>query len=299
MQKFYFQQDKFFSEAQSLRNAFEKKFKNPKHTDANRFVWDYWHVPQQYTFVRTPAYHFFPKAVYARFEKALLQWGKQTLGCTAISPPWLSYYIDGCGQEFHSDVPHGPWAYVYSLTPWKDRKFTGGETMLMRPSVLNYWQNFQDSKDRELDSFVEFLPSPFNRLTVFDPRFPHGVSKVQGTQDPREARLVIHGWFVEPKPVLEGPLSAKQVAPILDEAVERFQQKIADYGRMNGTMSTRIKVNASGKVQASLVLANTLLSTEGNGSLVGLESIWKKTVSLLRFPKARGSTAITLPLLFR
>jgi hypothetical protein len=46
-------------------------------------------------------------------------------GCRAISPVWMSYYIDGCGQDLHCDSFHGPFAYVLSLTPWEGRDFTG------------------------------------------------------------------------------------------------------------------------------------------------------------------------------
>ena len=45
----------------------------------------------------------------------------------------------------------------------------------------------------ELQHLVTRVPSPFNRLTVFDPRFPHGVREVRGTRDPRKGRLVLHG----------------------------------------------------------------------------------------------------------
>lgn len=51
---------------------------------------------------------------------------------------------------------------------------------------------------------VTFVEPEFNRLTVFDPRLPHGVRPVRGTQDPREARLVLHGWFTEPTPFFTG-----------------------------------------------------------------------------------------------
>lgn len=45
----------------------------------------------------------------------------------------------------------------------------------------------------ELQHLVTRVPAPFNRLTVFDPRFPHGVRQVHGTRDPRKGRLVLHG----------------------------------------------------------------------------------------------------------
>ena len=90
-------------------------------------------------------------------------------------------------------MPHGPWAFVLSLTEWEARKFTGGETMLIRPEVLNYWSNFDSAAVVERGSLVRLVPAEFSRLTVFDPRLPHGVPAVEGTHDPREGRLVLHG----------------------------------------------------------------------------------------------------------
>lgn len=152
--------------------------------DGTRFVWDYWHVPDQYTLLRTPAADFFGDKLFeARvavfstlppqpkdsrpaistsptllrsppvralsacayslscsqgLESRLLDFGQERLGCGNISPVWLSNYVHGCRQELHADLPHGPWAFVLSLTP-APRRFTGGETMILKPSVLDYW----------------------------------------------------------------------------------------------------------------------------------------------------------------
>ena len=35
------------------------------------------------------------------------------------------------------------------------------------------------------------MPPKWNRLTIFDARLPHGVRRVEGTRDPREARCVL------------------------------------------------------------------------------------------------------------
>jgi hypothetical protein len=74
------------------------RFENPLNTTGDRFVWDYWHVPDQYTLLRTPADQFFPQEEYQGLEDALLEYGEQHLGCRGISPIWLSYYVDGCRQ---------------------------------------------------------------------------------------------------------------------------------------------------------------------------------------------------------
>lgn len=292
--------DNFYSGATKMRQHFESQFKNPRETKTQRFVWDYWHVPDQYTLLRTPAYYYFPKSVYESFHKYLVQWGRENLGCHDISAPWLSYYINGCSQSLHSDVPHGPWAYVFSLTPWRGRKWTGGETLVLKPQVLDYWNHFTQEKDRELNSFVDRVPALFNRLTVFDPRFPHGVTEVRGTQDPLEARLVIHGWFVEPRPYVIGGLSTAAVQEGLAAPLESLQNFIAELGDFHGTMSFRLEVNPEGSVKSFKILTNTVRgldahSVQSKELLRGLKVIFGQA----RFRKAKEGSQITVPLLFK
>ena len=59
---------------------------------------DYWHVPDQYTLVRTQAKVYFPSELYDALEDSLISYGESRLGCRAISPIWMSYYVDGCSQ---------------------------------------------------------------------------------------------------------------------------------------------------------------------------------------------------------
>ena len=290
-------EDNFYAKSKDLRGFFDKQFEDPRKTDSKRFVWDYWHVPDQYSLVRTPAYHYFPQKMYMDFHKSLVMWGRRTLGCWDISPPWMSYYINGCKQEFHSDVPHGPWAYVYSLTPWKNRKFSGGETLLLKPEVLSYWQNFGDSQNRELNSFIDRVPALMNRLTVFDPRFPHGVTEVKGTQDPREARLVIHGWFMEPKTYKEGPLPAKATEKILNQCFDQLQELLAHFDLCQGTVSIQMVVAKNGSIKRIQYGTNTL--TDLFGRTPGqLNREILKLYSKAQLPSAKAETLITLPLIF-
>lgn len=299
MRKHLWIENGFAPEATALREVFEEKFRDPRKGRNDRFVWDYWHVPDQYTLVRTPAAAFFPQKLFHTFLGRLGLWAQETLGCSSLTPPWLSYYVEGCEQKLHSDVPHGPWAYVFSLSP-RRRKFTGGETLILKPETLSYWRNFEGSRDRELRSFVERVTPEFNRLVVFDPRFPHGVTPVSGTHDPREARLVIHGWFTDPKPYLEGALSARQVAPVLDAAVEDFISSLQGLGRWNGIISLRLGVGSSGFAQLEKVLANTLMPVDADPrEEKQVDRHLKRAFSGLRFPRARSGTRITLPLLFR
>jgi len=106
----------FEQEAEALRRTFDERFADPRSTRGDRFAWDWWHVPGQYTALRTPAWTYFPKGAYRRLHQGLALWGRRTLGCHDVSPPWLSCYVEGCRQELHGDLPHGPFAFVLSLT---------------------------------------------------------------------------------------------------------------------------------------------------------------------------------------
>lgn len=287
----------FSTEAQALRSHFDQRFLPAELPSGERFVWDYWHVPQQYSLLRTPAYLYFPKALYMKWHHAMVQWGRKNLGCWDIVPPWLSCYIEGCSQNLHADVPHGPWAFVHSLTRPEALR-SGGETLLLRDATLNYWQNFTDAQGREYDSFVERIPPRFNQLLVFDPRIPHGVSEVRGVRDPRAGRLVLHSWFTQPKTYIEGPLAVQHQAPRrvsqkLNEAFQGVCELVANQQVVTGVVSIGIEVTSSGRVASARFLTNSLRDVEGSLP----RQLSKRILDLYReleLPPARGKSSITV-----
>lgn len=288
----------FYKNYRKLRGEFDNCFANPKSTHQKRFVWDFWYDEDQYHLIRTPAFYYFQKKIYQDFHSHLVQWGRENLGCHDVSPPWLSYYVDGCFQNLHSDVPHGPWAFVYSLTPNK-KEFRGGETLILKPKTLNYWADFNETKDYEYDSFVDRIPSRMNQLVLFDPRYPHGVSEVKGTRDPMKSRLVIHGWFVNPRPYVVGGLSTAQVQKALNPAFEALMSILNQIQLLNGTVSLRLRVDQQGLVKGFQLLTNTLIATHSDRADVYLLKELKSIFKATRFPKSKSASAITLPLLFK
>lgn len=262
--------DRFYPNAKGLRAHFDRRFAYPLRSDPLRFQWDFWHVPGEYTLLRTPAYHYFPPAMYNPFHRFLVEWARERFGCHDISPPWLSCYVEGCRQEAHRDVPHGPLAFVYSLTPWTKRRFTGGETFIRAPK-----------------SRIEPL---FNRLTVFNPSLTHGVRRVQGTLDPREGRLVIHGWFVNPRAFWRGPLTPDEI----HEAVEAGMAPVlrSASGAGSGAFIARLWISANGCVLRTKVLTNTV----AGGRRSALDHL-SEGIQRLRFPARRRPTVLTLPFL--
>jgi hypothetical protein len=293
----------FSSTARALRGVFEKKFADPRKTHADRFVWDYWHIENQYSVLRTPARYYFPKPLFARLESALQTFGQTRLGCNGISDPWISLYTDGCYQNLHSDAPHGPWAYVFSLTPWKKRNFRGGETLIARDRLLDYWPRYRSERGLEFDDLFASIPPEFNQLTVFDPRLPHGVKEVRGTREPREGRLVIHGWFVEPRPFVSGGLAKTAgVTEAIDRVLGPLSRELSRLGSLRGTAAVRVTVSPAGRAGKQELLAHSLLDVESpSDSRNAVEAIRTiaEGIASAEFPKSRTKSEITIPFLFR
>jgi hypothetical protein len=179
----------FYPRAQQMRLAYEAHFRLPYRHDKSKQIWNYWHVPGHYTYLRTDANKVIPAMLIDEFVAMLGNWARSELGVMEVRPPNLSIYINGCRQALHNDVKNGRWAYVFSLTRWDERKFEGGETLLIREEV------FATETRASLDSsdVTYRIPAIFNQLLVFDDRIVHGVEPVQGAMNPLDCRVILHG----------------------------------------------------------------------------------------------------------
>lgn len=265
-------------QAKSFRDFFDKQMQNPHFTHQNRFVWDFWHVPNEYHFLRTPAFQYFPKKLYEKWHRDLVLFGRENFGCHDISPTWLSNYINGCKQEAHRDEPHGPLAFVWSLTP-NNKKFKGGDTII-----------WDDSKKKKQ---IAKIPPKFNQLLVFDPSYLHGVSQVQNVEDPRYGRLVQHGWFVQPRPFWYGPLTINQIEKGLDQIVAQTLPK----GRTpRGFVSLKLHIKPSGELKQTELLVETLkLPEKLKQQWLGE---WASNIQNVNWSKNKKGTVLTVPFVF-
>jgi len=290
--------DRFAPEARALRAVFDARFAAPREAHGDRFVWDYWHVPGQYTALRTPAWTYFPRRLYTQFHNRLVAWGRTHLGCHDISPPWLSLYVEGCRQELHGDLPHGPWAFVVSLTRWRARVFRGGETLLVRDEVLDFWHDFASVRAVEHGELIRAVAPEFARLTVFDPRIPHGVRTVTGTHDPREGRLVIHGWFVQPRPFVRGALPVRALAARIAELTDQLGAWLGGLP-VAGLVSLAFDVDRRGHVRAARLLSDTTRVPHADERRrKALVRRIREAIAGWRFGSQRGPSRVTLPLVF-
>ena len=211
----------------------------------------------------------------------------------------MSYYIDGCRQELHADVPHGPWAYVFSLTNWDDRTFSGGETFLLAQDTLDFWRAYDRSRGAELTSFGELIEPSFNRLTVFDPRIPHGVRLVEGTREPLESRIAIHSWFVDPAVVLSHAIEEAQQRRAFEAALAILLISLGDVEGLDGLVATRIAVSPEGVVTDTQVVSSSLVSTTGDGeAVVWVERAIGQFLADTRFPPVPRDAWAVIPVSF-
>jgi hypothetical protein len=214
---------------------------------------------------------------------------------------------------------------------------TGGETPIMNPSVLNFWQNFDGYAKEEADLFTIVEPK-FGRFLAFDPRFPHGVRQVRGPREMAKGRLVLHGWFSEPTPFFVGGLASaagsfsdgdegddgavdtadsRAAAAVLDAALAVAVGELSKVGRVTGCLSVRLTVAGStGLVTAIDALADSLVADPDDwqgpiGETEKGETIYEdarsdlllvlqEALSAAKFPIAKTGedTEITVPFIF-
>ena len=289
----------FSSNGAKLRQQFDTTFADARGLNSKRFVWDHWQIKNQYQLLRTPSAEFFDKKNYESLLNDILTWGQTHLGCHSLSSPWLSCYVEGGYQNYHTDIEQGPWAFVYSLSP-KKIKFDGGETQIFRTTPITSKQNSLGSESHQL---MHTIQPKFNQLTVFDPSLAHGVSRVSGVNDVSEGRLVIHGWFGYPSPFVVGALERndKQIKSSLNQALELFYQKFKDeslnFDHKNTYFNFCLAITPSGKVTNVELLP--LHEKIKLGVALKQQKLLKEYATGLRnimFPKATSSSRLYLPI---
>lgn len=178
--------------AREIRGLWDARFQDPRQPDSKRFSWDPWFVKVgdlkigleeidnisrreglvegelaatnnqvQYSLKRTTTSTFLQgddvdhknTDLYERLVDDLVDLGT-SVGLTAITPPWISLYTESDTQNFHTDAPHGPLAFVLSLC--REGDFSGGETMMLQPKMLDYWKGFDGNKGLECGSIVRY-----------------------------------------------------------------------------------------------------------------------------------------------
>jgi len=216
--------DNFLPDYKSYRDSIETRFKDPFDAKSERFVWDYWNVKDQYCLLRTPLEAIFSEDQCQNLLETLGVFAQQELGLMALSHPWVSAYTEGCFQDFHTDPNHGPWAFVLSLNP-KDffQNSKGGQTRILKSFTESNHAESLSRNAKERNDIFHSVSIEANQLCVFDPRRPHMVERVSGPTNILESRIVIHGWFTDPQPFLEGELADSALQETIDICLQQAE----------------------------------------------------------------------------
>ena len=101
----------------SMRRDIDAHFSNPRnHQAATHQVWNYWHVPGSYTYLRTSPEKVISRDKVEGFVAALRNWTAGNLELAGVTWPNLSLYVPGCLQGLHNDSTNGRLGYVFSLS---------------------------------------------------------------------------------------------------------------------------------------------------------------------------------------
>jgi hypothetical protein len=283
--------------AAAMRADIDAHFAGPyKHRPDTHQVWNYWFVPQTYTYLRTQPEKIIQRASLDRFMSLLHAWSSETLGLARLSWPYLSLYINGCRQGLHNDARNGRFGFVYSLTR-DERRSTGGETIVMRrgdPFLRNL------RKASAGTALYELVEPRFNRLVAFDDRMIHGVQLVEGSMDPVEGRFVLHGHLEESGPLVTGSLPPEQVLHSLSSALQIFDRDCGDQARQfDGPLVLRFKISPEGLVGGlHVVLDRVFAERENDTGWIATRDRLAGLLGAVAFPAGSGETRVTLPLQF-
>jgi hypothetical protein len=289
--------DDFLEEeqARALRADIDTHFAAPeRHGPDTHQIWNYWHVPGSYTYLRTQPEKVLKQEHVELFVTALRRWSINYLGLAGVSHPFLSLYIDGCQQVLHNDSLNGRFGYVFSLTRDR-RKTSGGETLLLKEGDL--FASRLSTAEAGVGLFDAVEPR-FNRLVVFDDRVPHAVQRVEGSMDPREGRFVLHGHLTDTGSIVSGKLTRESVEPLVKEvAIDLLQDQRDEANLYHGLVVLRFVIAPSGAVESAWVLVDRLARRDG-GRCAKLVDTLLERARALRFPAVEGRSGASVPLTF-
>lgn len=277
-------------EAGSMRVDIDSHFANPgQHQPATHQVWNYWHVPGSYTYLRTTPEKVIEQPKVEHFVDKLRSWAAENLGLAMVTWPYLSLYVPGCLQGLHNDSTNGRLGYVFSLTR-NDRKTIGGETVIVHDRDL--FRTSLDKAQAGIDLF-DLVDPRFNRLTLFDDRIPHAVQRVDGPMDPLEGRFVLHGHISEAGLIAKGALSVDVVQERVQGAVEELRSSFGS--EVRGPLVMSLQINQYGRVESVRPLFDRMVSET---DLYSVREAVTERLGAVRFPAMPDSTHANIPLIF-
>jgi hypothetical protein len=286
--------EEFYPDAFLMRRKIEEHFTESiagGQPFGKRAIWNYWFIPTLYMYLRAEPWVLFPPELFEAFMSHLRAFAARQFGMIITTSPFVSMYVNGCGQNIHNDFGNGRLAYVFSLTKWEQRHFSGGETFVYKTGHEANEKVFQSTGGW---GWYDFIEPAFNRLALFDDRLPHAVNPVQGTMDPLDARFVMHGHMEEPGtvPYCTGGLEGTD----MQEAFGRAKTAISTMLRahlLDGFLTLKLSVEPSGASrQAEITCMQLLPSAKEAQSTDTAENDAKEILSRIAWPASAAPSEL-------
>lgn len=283
----------FFGEAEAMREALDVRFRDAYTHSVN---WHYFCDARMYTYLRAAPQGVFPKAVFERFMQRLRLWCMENLGLMPVDLPYLNLMVNGCRLGFHSDFHNGAWGYVYSLTRWENRRFSGGETLLLRDGVPSYKKHHVHG-----EGLYELIPAHFNQLLVFDDRIVHATPTIEGSMDPLDGRIALVGHIRATSPLVSGSIRSADARRVVLQALPHLRDRIRSHKDVQGTVTYRLTIGVTGAVESVTILTDNVVTPvtgyDRSDAVASVKSIIQQTMAGLKFPAATGQSAVIVPVL--
>ncbi|WP_129782632.1 hypothetical protein [Peristeroidobacter soli] len=220
----------------------------------------------------------------------------ENLGLVPADVPSLHLMVNGCRLGLHSDFHNGVWGYVYSLTRWDRRKFSGGETLLLRDGVPSYKRHHVHG-----EVLYELVPANFNQLLIFDDRIVHGTPVIEGSMDPVEGRIALVGHIRATSPMVDGSIAPEDARRTVKGVLPEIHERIRGYKDVQGTVVYRLHVAETGMVESIAILTDNLVTQaigyDRSEAVSAVRAIVQKEVARLQFGATNGKTTIIVPVL--
>jgi Rps23 Pro-64 3,4-dihydroxylase Tpa1-like proline 4-hydroxylase len=284
--------------ATAMRADIDAHFARPEaHRGETHQVWNYWFVPELYTYLRTTPERVIAHDRVTAFHTILREWATNHIGMAEVTWPYLSLYVSGCRQGWHNDSRNGRFGFVYSLTR-DERRTIGGETFVAHEGDA-FRQHLTEATAGS--GFYEVVEPRFNRLLIFDDRLPHAVERVDGSMDPTEGRFVLHGHLREGSAIVVGALQASEIAETLNAALIQFAAaRTAGIALCHGPLVLRLTIDVSGSVASCDVMVDRVVHSDA-GNIEWQQEIRGQLIErlkALRFAAASGTTVLIQPISF-
>jgi Family of unknown function (DUF6065) len=178
--------NEFFAQAPEMRGALDSKF----HAADFAQIWNFRTSRAGFFFLDSEPFRLLPSDLVQAFVDRMRAWATDTLGTSSVTPPVLTALIDGCERWPAVEPNAGKYGYVFSLTNWSKKRFSGGEVIVAQSSSSDTKNRFFAGAQMERLFGLEL-----NQLLVFDAHVNRGTRLLRGARTPFEGSVSLEGYI--------------------------------------------------------------------------------------------------------